>query len=83
MRIIGIFLLIVIYLFFLVYIESELVKIEIKKEPLRKMLVELKNKKKGLSATLINLSNLATIETEAKKKNFIFPKREEILGVVK
>ncbi|MEO0142644.1 MAG: hypothetical protein ABIL70_00310 [candidate division WOR-3 bacterium] len=83
MRIIGIFLLIVIYLFLLVYIESELVKIEIKKEPLKKRLIELKNEKKDLSAKLIDLSNLAVIEAEAKKRDFVFPTKEDILGVVK
>jgi len=31
----------------------------------------------------MELSNLAVIEFEAKKRGFIFPQKEDILGVIK
>ncbi|OPX18457.1 hypothetical protein BXT86_01060 [candidate division WOR-3 bacterium 4484_100] len=70
------------YLFSLVYIESELVKLEVRKEKLSARLSELKNRKKELQFKLMKFSNLARIESEAKARGFIFPKKEDILGVV-
>ena len=83
MRVLLTFIAVVIYLFSLVYIESELVKLEVTKGNLQNRLVELKNQKKRLEFELMNLSNLANIEAEAKQRNFIFPEEEDILGVVK
>jgi len=83
MRGLLIFIAIVVYLFSLVFIESELVKLEVRKEKLRNRVIGLKNQKKSLHFEIMDLSNLARIEVEAKKKNFIFPKNEDILGVIK
>ncbi|MEO0128957.1 MAG: hypothetical protein ABIL02_01820 [candidate division WOR-3 bacterium] len=73
----------VLYLFGIVYIESELVKFNIRKENLKSQIQELKNEKANLTATVASLSNLARIEIEAKKQDFIFPAKEDILGVIK
>uniref|UniRef100_A0A7C4XAN7 Uncharacterized protein n=1 Tax=candidate division WOR-3 bacterium TaxID=2052148 RepID=A0A7C4XAN7_UNCW3 len=83
MRIIIIVFLILGYLFGLVYIESELVKTEIRKEVLKKTITELKNEKENLHSQLLSLSHLALIESEAKKKDFVFPQKNDILGIVK
>jgi chaperonin cofactor prefoldin len=83
MRGILIFLAIVGYLFALVYIESELVKIEIRKEYLKNQLETLKNQKRDLEFELVEFTNLARIEAEAKSRGFIFPQKEDILGVIK
>ncbi len=83
MRGLLIFVAVVIYLFSLVFIESELVKLEVRKEKLRNRVVGLKNQKKFLQFEVMDLGNLARIEAEAKKRNFIFPKNEDILGVIK
>lgn len=78
-----IFFAVAIYLFSLIYIESELVKIELKKENLKNRVTELKNIKKEMEFEVMNLSNLANIEVEAKVRGFVFPKEEQILGVIK
>ncbi len=83
MRFLLIFLLVVLYLFGLVYIESELVKFNIRKEQLKNQVQELKNEKSGLIAKVASLSNLARIETEAKKHGFIFPTKDDVIGVIK
>lgn len=83
MRGLLIFIAVVIYLFLLVFIESELVKLEVKKENLKNRVIELKNHKKLLEFEVMALSNLANIETEAKIRGFIFPTEEDVLGVVK
>lgn len=83
MRILIIFFAILIYLFSIVYIESELVKVNIRKTNLKNQVQELRNKKANLQAQITELSHLARIENEAKKRGFIFPAKEEILGVVK
>ncbi len=83
MRVLLIFVAVVIYLFTLVYIESELVKLEVIKENLQNRVIELKDQKKHLEFELMHLSNLANIEAEAKQRDFIFPREEDILGVVK
>ena len=70
------------YLFSLVYIESELVKLEVRKEKLSARLSELKNRKKELQFKLTKFSNLARIESESKARGFVFPKKEDILGVI-
>ncbi|MEO0161548.1 MAG: septum formation initiator family protein [candidate division WOR-3 bacterium] len=72
-----------VYLFVLVYIESELVKFNIRKEQLKNQLQELKNEKVNLLAKIAPLTNPAHIEAEAKKHGFIFPDRGDILGTVK
>jgi len=78
-----IFIAVVIFLFSLVFIESELVKLEVRKENLKNRVIELKNQRKLLEFTVMDLSNLANIEVEAKERGFIFPEEEDILGVVK
>lgn len=83
MRIILIFLVVVIFLFSLVYIESELVKLEVRKENLENRVNELHNQKELLELEVINLSNLARIEKEAKKRGFFFPDEDDILGIIK
>ncbi len=83
MRGLLIFAAVVVYLFSLVFIESELVKIQVRKENLENRFTELKNQKKVLEFEVMNLSNLAEIEIEAKERNFIFPEEKDILGVIK
>jgi cell division protein FtsL len=83
MRVILIFLVVVVFLFSLVYIESELVKIEVRKENLKNRVNELRNQKEMLELEVINLSNLARIEVDAKKRGFFYPDEDDILGVVK
>ncbi len=83
MRILIIFFAILIYLFSIVYIESELVKVNIRKANLKNQVQELKNEKANLQSQITELSHLARIESEAKKRGFIFPGKEDILGVVK
>ncbi|HEX7321012.1 MAG TPA: hypothetical protein VF399_11745 [bacterium] len=83
MRGLAIFLAIVAYLFALVYIESQLVKIEIRKEGLKNRLSQLEAQKKELKVKLMEQSNLARIETEAKARGFVFPEKEDILGIIK
>ncbi|UCC12175.1 MAG: hypothetical protein JSW02_01170 [candidate division WOR-3 bacterium] len=77
-----IFLIVVVFLFALVYIESELVKIEVKKERLSNLVVELENEKRRLEFEVMDLSNLAVIEREAKQRGFVYPDEDEVLGVV-
>jgi cell division protein FtsL len=83
MRVVLIFAGIVIYLFLLVYIESELVKIEVRKDNLQHRMLELENQKKALQFEIMNLSNLAIIEEQAKQQGFTFPGEDDILGVIK
>jgi hypothetical protein len=83
MRILLIFIAVIIYLFSLVYIESELVKMEVRKENIKNCVIELKNQKKLLEFEAMDLGNLANIEAEAKRQGYIFPDKEDILGVVK
>jgi hypothetical protein len=83
MRVVLIFAGIVIYLFLLVFIESELVKIEVRKDNLENRLVELESQKKALEFEIMNLNNAAIIEEQAKQQGFIFPGEDDILGVMK
>jgi len=83
MRHVLIFFGIVGYLFSLVFVESELIKIQIRKEQLKNRFQELANQKKELEFHLMKLSNLAVIEIQAKEHGFIFPGKEDILGVIK
>lgn len=82
MRIVLIFLTVVIFLFSLVYIESELVKLEVRKENLKNRVNELRNQKEVLEFEVINLSNLAKIEVDAKQRGFFFPDEDDILGII-
>lgn len=82
MRVLLIFAAIIAYLFLLVFIESELVKIEGRREDLRSEVTELENRKKQLQSILITYTNLARIEAEAKKMGLVFPQNSDILGVV-
>lgn len=82
MRVLLIFIAIIIYLFLLVFIESELVKIEGRKEDLASAVTELENEKKQLGSILITHTNLASIEAEARKMGMVFPQNRDILGVV-
>lgn len=77
-----IFVAIIVYLFLLVFIESELVKIEVRNEDLRNNVVELRNHKKQLESDLIDVANLANIETAAKAMGYFFPEQSDILGVI-
>jgi preprotein translocase subunit SecY len=83
MRYVLIFFGIVGYLFSLVFVESELIKIQIRKEQLKNRYQELVNQKKELEFRLMKISNLAVIEIQAKERGFIFPCKEDILGVIK
>jgi hypothetical protein len=74
---------VVVYLFLLVYIESDLVKSEARNERLMNRFTELQNEKKQLDSEIMDLSNLAVIEVEAKRRGFVFPEPQDILGVVK
>lgn len=74
---------VVVYLFLLVYIESDLVESEARNERLKNRFTELQNEKKHLESEIMDLSNLAVIEIQAKRRNFIFPEQQDILGVVK
>lgn len=83
MRALIILIAIVVYLFSLVFLESELVKLEARNEQLMQRVTELENEKERLDSEIMELSNLAVIEVEAKKRGFVFPGKEDILGVVK
>lgn len=74
---------VVVYLFSLVFLESELVKLEARNERLTNRVTELQNEKKRLDSEIMDLSNLAVIEAEAKNRGFVFPRKEDILGVMK
>jgi preprotein translocase subunit SecY len=78
-----IFLGVVAYLFSLVFVESELIKIQIRRERLKNRFQELGNQKKEMEFRLMKLSNLAVIEAQAKERGFIFPVKEDILGVIR
>jgi len=78
-----IFIAVVVYLFSLVFIESELVQLQVRKENLENRFTELKNQKKVLEFEVMKLSNLAEIEAEAEERDFIFPTEQDILGVIK
>ena len=81
MRVLLIFMVVVIFLFALVYIESELVKLEVRKEQLTNRVIELENEKRGLQFEVTDLSNLAVIEREAKLRGFVYPGEDDMLGV--
>jgi preprotein translocase subunit SecY len=83
MRYLLIFIGIVGYLFSLVFVESELIKFQIRRERLKNRFQEAINQRKELEFRLVKLSNLAVIEAQAKARGFIFPGKEEILGVIK
>jgi cell division protein FtsL len=83
MRGLLIFFTLIGYLFSLIFIESELVKLEVRKEHLKERVMELKNIKKTLEFEVLRLSNLAAIEKQAKEQDFVFPAEEDILGAVK
>ena len=83
MRVVVIFMSIVIYLFLLVYIESELVKIDVRKENLQNRMQVLKDEHKELEFEMMNISNLALIEAQAKEHGFIFPGETDVLGALK
>jgi preprotein translocase subunit SecY len=76
------FVAIIIYLFLLVFIESEMVKIEVRKENLKNEVVVLRNQRKQLESNLIDIANLASIEEAAKAMDYVFPEQDDILGVV-
>lgn len=82
MRALVIFISVIIYLFVLVYIESELVKIEVRMEELKNRVIALRNRKKQLQSELIDIANLANIEASAKAMGFVFPEDDDVLGVV-
>lgn len=82
MRVLLIFIIVVVFLFALVYIESELVKLEVRKERLSNLVVELENEKRRLEFEVMDLSNLAVIEREAKQRGFVYPDEDDVLGAV-
>ncbi|OGC41267.1 hypothetical protein A2Y85_00685 [candidate division WOR-3 bacterium RBG_13_43_14] len=83
MRLILIIFLVVFYLFTLVYVESELLKLEVRKEDLKEQSIELQNQEKSLEFQVAELSNLAYIEAAAKERGFTFPEKDEILGIIR
>jgi len=83
MRVVLLFIGVVVYLFLLVFIESELVKIEVRRENLQNRMRDLENTKKDLEFEIMNISNVALIEAQAKENGFIFPKESDVLGVIK
>jgi hypothetical protein len=72
----------IIYLFLLVFIESELVKVEVRQENLKNEVVVLRNQRKQLESDLIDVANLASIEEAARMMDYVFPEQNDILGVV-
>lgn len=82
MRVLLIFIAVVIFLFSLVYIESELVKLEVKKEQLENRVIDHENEKRRLEFLVMDLSNLAVIEREAKLRGFVYPDEDDVLGAV-
>ena len=82
MRILIIFIAVIIYLFLLVYIESELVRLEVRKEDLKSNVIALRNYKKQLESDLLDIANLAHIEDAAKAMGYSFPEQDDILGVI-
>jgi cell division protein FtsL len=82
MRVLLIFIIVVVFLFALVYIESELVKLEVRKEQLSNQVIELENEKRRLEFEVMDLSNLAVIEREAKQRGFVYPDEDDVLGAV-
>jgi hypothetical protein len=82
MRVFLIFTGIIVYLFLLVFLESELVKSEVRLDELKSRVVELRNRKKQLEFELSGLTNLADIEAAAKAMGYFFPDKDDILGVV-
>lgn len=82
MRVLVIFVSVIVYLFLLVYIESELVKIEVRMDELKNRVIALRNMKKQLQSELIDLANLADIEASAKTMGFVFPDDDDVLGVI-
>ena len=82
MRIVMLFVAIIGYLFLLVFIESELVKIEVRMEELKSEVAQLRNRRKGMESELLDIANLANIETAAKAMGFSFPAQDDILGVI-
>ncbi|UCD20240.1 MAG: hypothetical protein JSU64_03635 [candidate division WOR-3 bacterium] len=82
MRVLILFVSAIVYLFILVFIESELVRIEVRKEDLRNDVIRLENERKQLESKLIYHTNLARIEAAAKKMGYVFPSSEDILGAV-
>ena len=76
------FIAIIGYLFLLVFLESELVKIEVRMEGLKAEVAQLKNRRKQMESDLLNIANLSNIETAAKAMGFSFPEQEDILGVI-
>ena len=70
------------YLFLLVFLESELVKIEVRMEKLKSEAAQLRNRRKQMESDLLDIANLANIETAAKAMGFSFPEQDDILGVI-
>lgn len=82
MRVFVIFAGIIAYLFLLVFLESELIKSEVRLEDLESRVIELRNARKQLEFQLSGLTNLADIEAAAKAMGYVFPDKEDILGVI-
>lgn len=82
MRVLMTFVAIIVYLFLVVFIESELVRIEVRKEDLKADVIKLQNERKQLESRLIDYTNLARIEAAAKMMGYVFPKNDDILGVI-
>ncbi len=83
MRGLLIFLAVVLYLFSLILIQSELLKLEGRKETLANRLIELRGERKLLDAQIMDLANLARIEAKAKRMGLVYPQDRDILGTVK
>ena len=77
-----VFVAIIGYLFLLVFLESELVKIEVRMEELKSRVAQLRNHRKQMESDLLDIANLAKIETAAKAMGFSFPEQDDVLGVI-
>jgi len=83
MRYVIMFLVAIGYLFSLVFMESELIKYQLRREQLRNRFQELALRQQELDSQLMKLSNLAVIETQARERNFVFPGKGDVLGIIR
>ncbi len=83
MRYVLMFLAAIGYLFSLVFMESELIKYQMRREQLRNRIQELARRQQELDSQLMKVSNLAVIESQARERNFLFPGKDDILGIIR
>ncbi len=83
MRYVIMFLAAIGYLFSLVFMERELIKYQMRREQLRNRRQELVRRQQDLDSRLMELSNLAVIEVQARQRNYIFPGQGDVLGIIR